>query len=71
MAQDVRIEEVQTPRDRMRFIRFPWHVYRDDPHWVPPLISERKAFLDPEENPSLQHIDLALFLAVGSNQGEE
>src|SRR5262249_25159966 len=34
-----------------------------DPAWVPPLIIERKAFLDRARHPFYQHGDAALFLA--------
>jgi GNAT superfamily N-acetyltransferase len=44
-------------------IEFPWEVYRGDAYWVPPLISERQAFLDPKRNPFFQHGRLQLFLA--------
>jgi GNAT superfamily N-acetyltransferase len=49
--------------DRNAFIKFPWRIYRDDPAWVPPLIIERKEFLDPKRHPFYQHGDAALFLA--------
>ena len=36
---------------------------RNDPAWVPPLIIERKAFLDRKRHPFYRHGDAALFLA--------
>jgi hypothetical protein len=47
----------------MRFIRLPWRLYRDAPLWVPPLISERKRFLDRERNPFFEHAEAEYFLA--------
>src|SRR3990170_155107 len=44
-------------------IEFPWEVYRGDSYWVPPLLSERQAFLDPARNPFFQHGRLQLYLA--------
>ena len=29
-----------------RFIRVPWHIYADDPNWVPPLMIERRDHLN-------------------------
>ena len=49
--------------DRNAFIRFPWCIYDNDPAWVPPLIIERKAFLNRKRHPFYQHGDAALFLA--------
>lgn len=45
------------------FITFPWRVYAGDCQWVPPLILERKAFLNPRKNPFFQHAQVQLFLA--------
>ena len=59
----MRLREVVTARDRDLFIRFPWDIYRHDPNWVPPLISERRAFLDPRRNPFFEHADVKMFLA--------
>jgi hypothetical protein len=57
------IEQVQTEAERMAFIQLPWRVYRDDPLWVPPLISERVEFLDSSHHPFYKHADVVLFLA--------
>ncbi|GIV96233.1 MAG: hypothetical protein KatS3mg057_0890 [Herpetosiphonaceae bacterium] len=66
MTARLRIVPVHTPSDRMRFIKFPWKVYRGrerDPYWVPPLIFERKRFFDPLKNPFFEHAEVQLFLA--------
>jgi hypothetical protein len=57
------IREVATRRDQDRFIRFPWKIYKADPHWVPPLIIERREFLNPRKNPFFEHAEVKLFLA--------
>jgi GNAT superfamily N-acetyltransferase len=49
--------------EKDRFIKFQWRIYRDDLHWVPPLLMERHEFLDPAKNPFYLHADVALFLA--------
>jgi GNAT superfamily N-acetyltransferase len=49
--------------DTRAFIKFPWRVYRGDHLWVPPLILERKAFLNVRKNPFFQHAQAQLFLA--------
>lgn len=50
-------------RELEQFIAFPWKVYAADPYWVPPLISERKEFLDPDRNPFFEHAVAEFFLA--------
>jgi GNAT superfamily N-acetyltransferase len=47
----------------MRFIKLPWRLYRNEPRWVPPLISERKRFLDRAKNPFFEHAEAEYFLA--------
>ena len=49
MALD--IVPVASRRDLNTFIKLPWRLYRNEPHWVAPLISERRKFLDRERNP--------------------
>ena len=61
------IREVRNKRDKDRFIKFPWKIYRGDPNWVPPLIMERRAFLDPKQNPFFDHSEVRLFLAFERN----
>ena len=59
----IEISEVSSPRERNAFIKFPWRIYVNDPAWVPPLIIERKAFLDRKRHPFYKHGNAVLFLA--------
>ncbi|MEJ5376325.1 MAG: N-acetyltransferase [bacterium] len=63
-GSSIRVEEVVNSKHRSAFLKFPWVVYRQDPFWVPPLLMERKAFIDPKKNPFFQHAEIALFLAL-------
>ena len=62
------IQRVTGRRDLRAFVHFPWQVYRGDPNWVPPLLSERFRTLDAARNPFFQHADVALFLARQGRQ---
>jgi GNAT superfamily N-acetyltransferase len=62
------IQPIRTPQERLGFIHFQWEVYKDDPLWVPPLISERVEFLDKERNPFHQHSEVELFMARRDGQ---
>ena len=59
----IEVSQVTDRKERDQFIKFPWRIYRNDPAWVPPLIIERKAFLDRKRQPFYQHGVAALFLA--------
>jgi GNAT superfamily N-acetyltransferase len=47
----------------LRFIKLPWRLYRNERNWVPPLVSERKKFLDREKNPFFEHAEAEYFIA--------
>jgi len=57
------IEKVEGRRALREFIRFPWEVYKTDPHWVPPLIIDLKEKLNRKKNPFFAHAEMDLFLA--------
>ncbi len=53
-------------RDRAgiaRFLEVPHAIYQGDPHWVAPILSDRKKVLGPE-NPFFAHARTALWVAV-------
>lgn len=58
----IQIYRVQNRRDLRQFIRLPYHLYRDDPLWVPPLRLEQWKQFDREKNPMLAHCTVQLFL---------
>jgi len=64
----IQIRPVTARRELRAFVKFPWQVYKNDPNWVPPLISERLEYLDPATGPFYRHADVALFMARGSRQ---
>jgi GNAT superfamily N-acetyltransferase len=47
----------------MRFIKLPWRLYRNERNWVPPLVSERRKFLDRDRNPFFEHAEAEYFIA--------
>jgi hypothetical protein len=61
------LKEVKTSTEKNQFIRLPWKIYGDSPMWVPPLISERKRFLDPAVNPFFKDSKVDLFLVVSND----
>ncbi len=62
------IREVATRRDLNRFVKMPWSIYADDPHWVPPLLVEAKEFLNPKKHPFYRHGTAATLLALRSGR---
>ena len=60
---DIKLLEVENGSDLISFIKVPFSIYKDDPNWVPPLISERKDFFNKEKNPFYRAAKTRLFLA--------
>lgn len=57
------IRPVAGKRDRKTFVDFPFSLYADDPHWVPPLKGEALGLITPEKNGWYSHAKAQLFLA--------
>jgi len=49
--------------DLEQYIRFPFGLYGQFPHWVPPLLMERRDFLNPRKNPVYEYAEIQPFLA--------
>ena len=64
MATEIQVAPVTTRRELKSFIMFPFELYRSDPNWVAPLISDRFKHFDPHHNPFYQHAEVQLFRAV-------
>jgi GNAT superfamily N-acetyltransferase len=58
----VTVRPVSGKRDLREFIRVPFRLHQGTP-WVPPLIMERKEFLDRDKNPFFDHAEAEYFLA--------
>src|SRR5690349_23710508 len=57
------IRPVTTKKDRKAFVDLAWQVYKDDPHWVPPLKDEVHGLITPGKNPWFEHARAQLWLA--------
>ncbi|HSI81599.1 MAG TPA: hypothetical protein VK919_13210 [Solirubrobacterales bacterium] len=58
----ISIRPVGGRRDLTRFIKLPFRLHRDSPRWVPPVVFERRRFLDRRRNPFFDHADAEYFL---------
>jgi GNAT superfamily N-acetyltransferase len=62
-TESVEVRPVRTRGELKRFVRLPWRIYRNEPLWVPPLVYERRRFLDRSKNPFFSHGEAEYFLA--------
>ena len=57
----------RSPRDVLRFLKVSYAIYRDDPHWVAPLLTDlKKVFTD--ANPLFEHAEMQLWVATRDGQ---
>jgi hypothetical protein len=64
MSGEITIKPVASSADRKCFVDFAWDVYKDDPHWVPPLKDEVHGLIDPKKNPWFGHGKAEFWLAT-------
>lgn len=48
--------------DINQFIQLPFHIYKNNPYWVPSMRSDMLAMLDREKHPYYQHSDAGFFM---------
>lgn len=60
---NIEVKKVESKKELQSFIKFPWSIYKNDPYWVPHLLTERKKILNKEKNPFFEHADAEYFLA--------
>ena len=58
------IKPVQSKSDLITFVTLPHRIFKGCPQWVPPLIRDELATLDPAKNPAFEEAETKLFLAV-------
>jgi GNAT superfamily N-acetyltransferase len=59
----VQVEPVRSKRDLNAFIKLPFRLYAGEEYWVPPIIADRRRFLDRSKNPFFEHGEAEYFLA--------
>ena len=70
MEGSANIEIVPLPREPravLRFLEVSYGIYRDDPHWVAPLLMDLKKVFT-AENPLFEHAEAALWVATRNGQ---
>jgi hypothetical protein len=63
-AVPLRIVAAESRRELTRCFRFPRTVYRNDPHWVEPILADRLAKVDPGRNPFWRTAERRLWMAL-------
>ena len=64
------VEKIDTSdKSQVRqFVRLPYHLYKDHPQWVPPLLIDAEMQLNRIKHPFFEHSDADFFIALQDNQ---
>ena len=63
------IKELTTKKELTEFVKFPLSLYKNNPHWVPPLISDEVASFDKTKNPVFDNAE-AFFYGAYNEKGK-
>jgi GNAT superfamily N-acetyltransferase len=64
----IEVKPVLSHAEKNILVAFPWRIYKDDPLWVPPLISERKKSIDPSRGVWFEQGTADFFIAWRDGQ---
>jgi hypothetical protein len=67
-ASPVRVVKVTDKKTYDDFFNYPWKIYKGDPHWVPPLLSQRRDILDKKKNPTWEYMEGDYFVAYRGDE---
>ncbi|MBL7473442.1 GNAT family N-acetyltransferase [Robertkochia sediminum] len=66
--QRIEIREITNRRRLTNFVKLAFELYRNSPHWVPPIINEEIDNFDWNKNPAYQEADAWYYMAYKNNK---
>ncbi len=68
MNKMILIKEAISKKELKEFIMFSFDLYKGNPYWVPPIISEELETFDKEKNPAFNSAEVHFYLAYKDNK---
>jgi hypothetical protein len=62
-ASDIVVRPVSCRREKRDFLDLPWTLYRNDPHWIPPLRADQKGLVGYRPHPFYEQNEAQTFVA--------
>lgn len=59
----ITIKEARTKSEMKDFVKFPFALYKNNPNWIPPIISDEIDSFDPAINPAFENAEAYFYLA--------
>ena len=60
---DIEVRGLNNEKDKRTFLTFPWVIYKNDPLWVPPVLSARARVIDPRQGQFFERGEADFFIA--------
>ena len=57
------VKPVETAAEQDAFVFLPWRLYRDDPHWIPPIADNLREMAGFAPHPFYEHNEVQSFIA--------
>ncbi len=64
----IKIVEATNKKLLKEFVKFPFELYKNNPYWVPPVISDELKSFDKNENPIFENAEANYYLAYKNNK---
>jgi GNAT superfamily N-acetyltransferase len=64
----IEIKKAVTKKEMKDFVLFSFDLYKDNPYWVPPIISEELETFDKDKNPAFNSAEAHFYLAYKDNK---
>ena len=64
----ITIKEAITKKELKEYILFSFELYKNNPYWIPPIITEELATFDKTKNPAFQTAEAHFYLAYKDNK---
>jgi len=65
---NIEVKALHPKKDIVKFLKFAWTIYKDDPNWVPPLMMDKKKLLNKDKNPFFETSQMELFMAYKNGE---
>lgn len=59
----ITIKQALTKKEMHDFVKFPFDLYKGNPNWIPPIISDEVDSFNPKLNPAFEHAEAYFYLA--------
>lgn len=59
----ITVKEAISKKEITEFVKFPFSIYKDNPYWIPPIISDEVNSFDKDKNPAFQSAEAYFYVA--------